>query len=273
MASVKPMLAMLGPAPASRGGLAGMLAAYREQGLFRRWPIEYLATHADGGPRRNAVLALAAMHRFAALLARERALAVHLHVSTEQGLWRDVPFMALAMSARCPVILQLHGTGLRRLHDHGGRATRLPIQFFLEQAACVIVPCEWQRGWVRAVARRAQVAVVPVPIAPGATLPASTTPPSVGGGVAGSGVRAAGATSGGAAGFTGCVGITFGGGGFGASGIFGAGAISSISLELTVGVSARTPSTSNTASPSACSATDITTVPRRFVFFVFGASV
>jgi glycosyltransferase involved in cell wall biosynthesis len=176
MAPVKPMLAMLGPAPESRGGLAGVLEAYRAHGLFRRWPIEYLATYGDAGLRRNAVLALAALRRFAALLVRERALAVHLHVSTEQGLWRDVLFMALAIAARCPVILQLHGTGLRRLHDHGGRTMRRLIRFFLEQAACVVVPCEWQRGWVRAVARRAQVALVPVPVAAPPPAPATERP-------------------------------------------------------------------------------------------------
>jgi glycosyltransferase involved in cell wall biosynthesis len=176
MAAVKPVLAMLGAAPASRGGMAAMLEAYRSHGLFQRWPIEYLATHGDGGLLRNAALALAALGRFTALVLRERSLAVHLHLSTDRGLWRDLLFMALAVAARCPVILQLHGTGLRTLHDNGGRATRALIQFFLEQAACVAVPCEWQRGWVRAVTRHAQVAVVPVPVTAPALPPDAERP-------------------------------------------------------------------------------------------------
>ncbi len=166
MASLAPRLAMLGPAAASRSGMAGVVDAYRSHGLFKLWPIDYFETHADGGFARNARLTLAALRRFACLVATQRQLLVHLHSAPDRGFARDALFMALAVAARRPVILQLHGTGFRRLHDAAGRFGRAFIRLLLEQAACVVVPSEAQRLWVRGVSRRARVAVVPQPAAP-----------------------------------------------------------------------------------------------------------
>ncbi len=41
---------MLGTAFDTRGGIAAVVNTYRAQGLFERWPIEYIATHCDGSP-------------------------------------------------------------------------------------------------------------------------------------------------------------------------------------------------------------------------------
>ena len=163
--SPHPRLVMLGPGPQARGVVAGVLEAYRAHGLFQRWPVDYLATHGEAGASGNAGLTLAALRRFAGLVLTERALAVHLQVAPERGLWRDALFMALALAGRCPVLVQLHGTGVRRCYERGGRLLRGVIRFFLEQASCVIVPCESERAWLRTAARRANVAVVPYPAA------------------------------------------------------------------------------------------------------------
>jgi glycosyltransferase involved in cell wall biosynthesis len=170
MAFVNPRLVMLGPTPETRGAMAALIEAYRAHGLFTRWPINYVATHGNAGLRANLLLLGAALGRFVELLARSRGLLVHLHVGSQPGphlsLWRDALFMALAIAARCPVIVQLHGNGLERLYERGGRALRAAIRYALEQAACVVVACEAQRTWLRGVSRRAPVAVVPHPAAP-----------------------------------------------------------------------------------------------------------
>jgi len=171
MAAVNPRLVMVGAAPETRGSIAAVVQAYRAQGLFKRWPIDYLATHADRGARGNAKLLLGALRWFAGLVLRERAVAVHLHTALDRGLWRDALFMGLALAVRWPVILQLHGNGLQRLHDEGSGALRALIRFFLEKAACVVVACESQRAWLRGVTPRAHVAVVPNPVAPVAASP------------------------------------------------------------------------------------------------------
>src|SRR5262245_33268991 len=153
MAAVNPRLAMLGPVPGTRGSVAELIEAYREQGLFRRWPIDYLP------------LTLASLRGFVGLILRSRARVVHLHASPEVGLWRDAVFMALARLARCPVILHLHGSALQRLYDDAGRSLRSLIRFFLEQTSCIVVPSESQRAWALGVTRRIQLAVLPYPVA------------------------------------------------------------------------------------------------------------
>jgi glycosyltransferase involved in cell wall biosynthesis len=155
---------MLGPVPGTRGTVASTVQAYLAHGLFKRLPIEYLATHGEGSARRNAALALKALYRLIVLLARERGLIMHLHVAPGPGLWREALFMALAIVARCPFVLHLHGGGFQRFNDDGALASAT-LRFVLEQAACVVVSCESLRGRVRSVARRAQVECIPDPVA------------------------------------------------------------------------------------------------------------
>jgi glycosyltransferase involved in cell wall biosynthesis len=146
--------------------MAGVVDAYRSHRLFEHWPIEYLATHGQGGLRENAKLVLTALWRLIGLLATERHLLVHLHSAPERGLWRDALFTCVAIAARRPLILQLHGTGLERLHDAAGRVGRALIRLLLDHAASVIVPCQAQRAWIRGIARHANVDVVPMPVVP-----------------------------------------------------------------------------------------------------------
>jgi glycosyltransferase involved in cell wall biosynthesis len=161
-----PRLVMLGPDPQGRGGIAAVIQAYRAHGLFKHWPIEYLATHRDGGVRSNAAAALKVLRRLIVLLAQERRFVMHLHSAAGWGFWRDALFAALAIAARCPFVLHLHGAGFQHFHDRAGGLARAAIRFLLGEAACVVVPCESSRGWVRGIARRAQVECVPNPVVP-----------------------------------------------------------------------------------------------------------
>ena len=145
---------MLGAAPETHGSAAAAVDAYRAHGLFKRWPITYIATHGEGTLGRKAAIAGRAAREFAALLAEHRRVAVHVHVSPGAGFWREAAFIGAAFAAGCPVALQLHGSG----YDAS-------IRWFLERAAVVCVPCEAMRTWVRSVARRAAVALVPPPVA------------------------------------------------------------------------------------------------------------
>jgi glycosyltransferase involved in cell wall biosynthesis len=155
-----PRLAMLGAAPGTRGSIAAVVEAYRAHGLLKRWPIEYLATHGGGGALGDARLALQAMRRLALLLARHRRLVMHLHLRLNGPLARELPFMAAALAARCPLLVQVHGGGLEQLRE-------APLlRSLLERATCVLVPCESMRAWLQHVARAAQVECVPYPVPP-----------------------------------------------------------------------------------------------------------
>ena len=151
-------LIMLGADSETRGSIAAVVDAYREHGLFRRWPIDYLPTHGDGGAARNAALALGAFRRFALLLARHRHALVHMHLCARGNAARDAAFMAAALAARSPLVVQMHGAGLER--SHGSALMR----GLLGRAACVIVPCESMRPWARSVAREAHTVCLPNPV-------------------------------------------------------------------------------------------------------------
>jgi glycosyltransferase involved in cell wall biosynthesis len=171
-----PHLVMLGPAAGTRGDIAAVLECYRAQGLFRRWSIDYVATHGDDGVWRNAGRALSALRELAGLLMRSRRVAVHLHTAAGRGFWRDALFMALALAARYPLILHLHGAGYEQLRDDAGPLGQRLIGYLLERAACVVVPCESLRAWVDSVTRRAQVICLPNPVTPAEVAPEARRP-------------------------------------------------------------------------------------------------
>jgi glycosyltransferase involved in cell wall biosynthesis len=157
-------LVMLGALAETRSSIAAVVETYRANGLFKRWPIDYLATHGDVGLIENVKLALRALRRFAVLLARRQRLVLHAHCAFDGGLWRDGIFVALALAVRCPVILQLHGSGFERFFDRTSASGRVIIRFLFERAACVVVASEAMRTWTRSIAREAHVVCVPNPV-------------------------------------------------------------------------------------------------------------
>jgi glycosyltransferase involved in cell wall biosynthesis len=159
-------LVMLGAAPETRGSIATVVDAYRAHGLFARWPIDYIPTHCDGTIGRNVGLALKAMQRMGSALGQHRRLALHVHTEAGIAFWREAALTAPALVARCPVILHLHGAGFEASYDRADAPLRAAMRFFLERAACVIVPAESLRTWVRGITRKeAHVVCLPNPVA------------------------------------------------------------------------------------------------------------
>jgi glycosyltransferase involved in cell wall biosynthesis len=155
---------MLGAAPGTRGSIATVVEACRAHGLFTRWPIDFIATHCDGSLAQQTALAFKALRQFLALLARERRVAVHVHVVSYRAFWREALFMALAIAARRRLLLQLHGAGFERFYNSSDAVGQAVLRFVFDRAACVIVPSESQRAWVRRVSRDAHVVCVPHPV-------------------------------------------------------------------------------------------------------------
>ena len=162
-----PRLIMLGAAPETRGSIAAVVEAYRLHGLFRRWPVDYIATHGGAGMD-NALTTLRALRRFSGLLAgalaHQRRTVVHAHCDARSGFWREMLFMRIAIAARCPLIVHLHGAGFDRLHDEASGPGRALVRSLFERAACVVAPTEAQRAWALGVAKNARVACVPNPV-------------------------------------------------------------------------------------------------------------
>jgi glycosyltransferase involved in cell wall biosynthesis len=157
-------LLMLGAAPETRGSIAAIVDTYRAHGLFKRWPVTYVATHGAGARVQRAAVALKGAGEFTSLLAQHRRVALHLHCAAHASFWRDSAYMCAAIAARCPVILHLHGGGFASFYDASGTTARGAMRFFLEYAAHVISPSQRIVSWVRSVASAAQVSCVPNPV-------------------------------------------------------------------------------------------------------------
>lgn len=156
---------MLGTAPETRGGVAAVIQAYRAAGLFERWPVEYVATHADGGRAAKALAAVRGLRRFAALLAARGRVLVHVHCASRASFWRKCVFMAIAHGARCPVILHLHGGGFARFYaEQCGPLRRRIVRHFLRRAACVVVLSERWRHWVAGASGHPDIVCIPNPV-------------------------------------------------------------------------------------------------------------
>ena len=94
---------MLGAAPETRGSIAAVVEAYRAHGLFKRWPIDYVATHGDGSTHRAslAMRALATSPRCSRSTAASR---VHVHTAAHAASGATAAFMlrgAWPLAARC----------------------------------------------------------------------------------------------------------------------------------------------------------------------------
>jgi glycosyltransferase involved in cell wall biosynthesis len=157
-------LLMLGAAPQTRGSIATVVEAYRAHGLFKRWPVNYVATHGAGAPTQRASLAFKGAGEFASLLAQHRRMVMHVHTTAHAGFWRDSAYLLAAIAARCPVILHLHGSDFDRFYDGCSTPSRTAIRFFLERAACVAAPSQRLTSWVRSVSPVAQVTCLPNPV-------------------------------------------------------------------------------------------------------------
>ena len=144
---------MLGAAPQTRGSIAAVVDGYRTHGLFARWPVTYIATHGDGNIVQRVRMYGTAVRDFGFALGQHGPMVVHAHVTAGAGFWRQAPFMAAALAARCPLVIQLHGSGFDAV-----------MKPFLEHAAAVCLPCEATRAWVRSVSRNAFTVLTPPPV-------------------------------------------------------------------------------------------------------------
>jgi glycosyltransferase involved in cell wall biosynthesis len=166
------VIVMLGTSERTMGGISAVIGAYREAGLFRRWPIVYVATHCDGGALRKLVFAARAYVRFVAVLLREDVRLVHVHSASNASFWRKSAFVALAYALRRPFIIHLHGGGFVRFYERCGTLQRRAVRFSLERAACVVIVADYWRAELRAIAPRAKLSRIYNPLSAGELLAA-----------------------------------------------------------------------------------------------------
>lgn len=166
-----PRVLMLGTALGGRGGVATVVGLLRQDGLFEREGVRYVATHVDGTRAAKAGAALAAFGQLLALLVWRPPALVHVHASSNASFVRKSLLLLCARMAGCQTLVHLHGASFDRYARSASPLMRRWIRHTLESSSRVVTLSAGWAEFVRGFAPRARVTVVPngVPLpAPGA---------------------------------------------------------------------------------------------------------
>lgn len=154
-------LVMIGTHPHAKGGIATVVAKYRQFGLFEKWRVTYLCTHVEASVYRKFIIAISAYWQMIQLLVTGRAGLIHIHVATKASTWRKLIFALTAFLFRVPYILHIHGAEyMNFFYKECGPLRRGIIRFFFQKAAIVIALSESWAAQLREMAPGAQVEVV-----------------------------------------------------------------------------------------------------------------
>jgi glycosyltransferase involved in cell wall biosynthesis len=166
--SKRKVIVMLGIHPASemKGGISTVIDLYRAEGLFARWPIQYIGTMKSGSHLRKLGVATIAILRFMRLLIARRVGLVHVHSASRASFWRKSAFILLARTAGVPVIFHLHGAEFRTFYEkEAGAFTRWCIRTVLQAVQRVAVLSSQWKVFIESIAPSASVVIIPNPVA------------------------------------------------------------------------------------------------------------
>jgi glycosyltransferase involved in cell wall biosynthesis len=158
----RPIL-MVGTHLDGRGGVATVLRTWREQGLFERCGIQYLATNGHGNRAHKAMLAIGAWWRCLVDLSIGRVQLIHVHTSSYASFWRKTPVMLIAMLVQQPLIVSLHGGAFREFYAGCGVVGRSWIRLVMRRAIRFVVLTPAWREWVLKIEPASRVEVIPNP--------------------------------------------------------------------------------------------------------------
>ena len=160
-----PIIIMLGTALETQGGISAVVKVYRQNGLFERWPVVYVATHTDRGVWPKVRMAAAALVRYTALLVCKKVSLVHVHTASSASFWRKSVFMTLAFLRRCPVVLHVHGGGFIEFFEKEcGPARKAFVRFLFDRSAQIVVLSQEWRSKIGAITKNANIVPIFNPV-------------------------------------------------------------------------------------------------------------
>ena len=131
---------MIGPSLKSKGGIASVVCAYRDAGLFQSWPVLYLNSHVEGSKAQKAITVIVALATFIKMLVLGQVKLLHIHVPRRTAFWRKSLFIGLAYIFRCPVLVHLHSGGFPDFYwKECGTLKQRIVRFILNRADRIIV--------------------------------------------------------------------------------------------------------------------------------------
>jgi glycosyltransferase involved in cell wall biosynthesis len=127
--------------------------------LAEAWSIEHVATHCDGSVFSRLVAFAWGVVRYLRALGR-RPTVVHLHTASYGSFARKALLTWIAMAARVPVVLHVHGGEFHIFYDRLPRTLRFLVRVTLTRAAAVIALGEVWASRLASIAPRARITVL-----------------------------------------------------------------------------------------------------------------
>lgn len=160
---------MMGTSPATKGGVASVVQVYMDAGLFRRFPMHYIATHRDGGKKDKLGVMLSAYAELARMLVAGKVGLLHVHVSSRASFWRKYGLFQLAHLFGVPTILHLHGGEFAMFYENEcGPVKRWLIRRLYDRVSRVLVLSQKWVHWVRSISRNPHIDALYNPVIVGA---------------------------------------------------------------------------------------------------------
>lgn len=137
---------MLGPSPEAFGGMASVIKAYQAAGLFERWPVLQIDTTAETRQANKLAMLAVAVTKVLAMCLRGKVQGLHLHVATRVSFYRKSIFMVIALMARVPYVIHLHGADFDVFYSKecGALARRYLVALFGRSAAVIVLGERWR---------------------------------------------------------------------------------------------------------------------------------
>ena len=158
-------IVMLGTSFDTMGGISAVFNEYRRAGLFERFPILYLATHADGDMLGKLRMCASAWARHAGMLLGKKVALVHVHVASDASFWRKSLFLFPTYLCGVPTIVHLHGAEFSRFYERDcGPAARWVVRRVFERADRVVVLSDAWQDWLSQVVRGAHIRSINNPV-------------------------------------------------------------------------------------------------------------
>ena len=153
---------MIGPDCTGRGGIASVIIAFRDSGIFDKWPIIFLPTYVDGKKSVKLRLACTSLLRFICLILSGKVSVLHVHTAAENSFWRKSIFMFIALLSRKPVILHIHSGKFPTFYwEKCSLLGKFIIRFFLNRSDHLIVLSTQWISLIKSITKNSKVCVIP----------------------------------------------------------------------------------------------------------------
>jgi glycosyltransferase involved in cell wall biosynthesis len=165
------MILMMGTDPRGAGGIASVLNAYQQAGLFEPadaslHSVTYVTTHREAPRWRTGLLWATAVGALIMARIRRPVQIVHVHSASRGSFLRKSILLWLARTLGCHTVFHLHGGGFQTFVEQQiGPLGRWWVLETLTHVTLVLALSERWRDYILTLAPTARVEILPNPVA------------------------------------------------------------------------------------------------------------